>query len=196
MKNATTSTRDLVEVTRHIAAATTALTHLATTLNARSTGTPQNGTTHPRLAKVRAAQPKRAAKKGVPGAGRIPASVMKKINHIQHKKANPPLSEDSKRAIRSLLLAKTIPVSVIATLYKRTPAYIYALNKAWGLKVHQASPALMQGIRRMKSKAKRHAAPKVETPAPTPAPAAPAPIAQTPVPEAAPQAIRPIAVEV
>lgn len=196
MKTATTSTRDLVEVTRHIAAATTALTHLAATLNARQTSAPQNGTTHPRLAKVKVAKPKRAVKKGVPGAGRIPASVMKKIAKIERKKVNPPLSEDSKRAIKMLLETPSISVASIAALYRRSPAHLYQLCKKWGIKTRKASPALMAGIRRMKTKAK--AAPKVEapTPAPTPAPAAPAPIAQAPIPEAAPQVQRPIAVEV
>lgn len=189
---ATSSTRDLVEVTRHIAAATTALTHLATTLSARQSGTPQPAATHPRVAHPKAAS-KRVAKKQAaqtPGAGRIPAALMKKINRIQRKKANPPLSEESKRAIKMLLETPSISVASIAALYHRSPAHLYQLCKRWNVKARKASPALMAGIKRAKQKAKSPAAPKVEAPAPV------APAAQTPVPEAAPQAPRPIAVEV
>lgn len=67
------------------------------------------------------------------------------------------LTAGDRKAIRTLLEANTIPVSVIAKLYGRSSAHIYALNKAWNLKGHQASPALMSGIRRLKAQRAKEA---------------------------------------
>ncbi len=113
-------------------------------------------------------------RKATESTGRIPAALMKKINRMERKRAKPPLDENDKAAIKTLLSTGNISVKTIAQLYHISTAYVYALNHSFGLRVHRGSPALMQGIKKMKA-AKAQAAQPVETSQVTTTPAEPTP---------------------
>lgn len=99
---------------------------------------------------------KRRARRTAPVTSRLVVTQPKRS--VSYKpKGRGTLTPADKKAIRTLLEAGTIPVTTIAGLYRKSTAHIYALNKAWNLKGHQASPALMSGIRRLKAQRAKEA---------------------------------------